>query len=117
MNEHVNNPKKERHMPTTKDLVTEGMEAFAEAEAALRKLGRILPKVVKGVIANGDAQAINPLGQIALQLEAKSIPSSLGLQLVTYHQSLVEKCQMLGIDVAAPPSSDDDVIVVFSGGR
>lgn len=113
MNEH--NPPKERRMATTAELVTEAMDAFAEAEAAARKLARVTAKAVKGVIANGDASELGALGQMQLQHEVKMTTHQIAYDIVTLHADLVEKCQLLGIDVSPVPIGDDDIITNSTG--
>ena len=115
MNEH--NPPKERRMATTPELVAELATVFAETEASSRKLARVAAKVVKGVIANGDAASLGALGQLQLQHKTKMITNQIAYDIVTFHKHLIETAALAGIPDELPPPSGDDDIVVYSTGR
>lgn len=103
-------------MATSAELIAEGSELFNEAEKATRRLAKRLPAIVRGVVQNGDTASLGALKEMQLQLEAKARTSQVALDLVEYHQELVETLSVLGIDVPPPPVGDDE-IVVFSSGR
>lgn len=113
----MNHHRKEDHMAdTTPELLAEAQDLLGKSERALARLSRRLPAIVKGIIKNGDAQALGALRQMELQALAHSEPGAAYLAIVELHQILFAASTDAGLEGGAPPAGDDDV-VIFSSGR
>lgn len=115
MNELTNTRKDRRMAGNTPELLNEAQELFSKAERALARLAKRLPVVVKGVIANGDAESLGALKQMELQALAHHAPGSAYLTIVQAHQALYAASAAAGLE--SPPPAGDDDIVIFSSGR
>lgn len=104
-------------MATSTELVSEASDLLDKAERALAKLSKRLPVIVKGVIANGDAQALTALKQMELQALSHQGPGSAYLTIVQLHQVLYAAEVEAGLTALPPPPSDDDITVFSGGGR
>lgn len=114
MNEHIT--RKDRSMAgNTLELLNEAQELFSKAERPLARLARRLPAIVRGVIANGDAEALGALKQMELQALAYQAPGAAYLTIVQAHQALYAASETSGLE--SPPPAGDDDIVIFSSGR
>lgn len=113
---HHDHRKDNQMAETTAELLAEAQDLLGKSERALARLSRRLPNIVKGIIKNGDAQALGALRQMELQALSHSESGSAYLAIARLHQALYAASSDAGLEGGAPPAGDDDV-VIFSSGR
>lgn len=99
----------------TNELLSEAEVLLAKAERALARLARRLPIIVKGIIANGDAQTLGALRQMELQALSYQAPGDAYLTTVRLHQTLFAASEASGLEGGPAPSGDDDIVIQSSG--